>query len=73
LSCIAALALLPHKALGQEVQANQTQLATAYDQKYADGQYYPLSWANEVGFLTKAELLETAQVQAYHATQYHRD
>ena|SRR5215469_7986042 len=70
LACTAVLAPLHHKACGQ-VQAGRMQLATAYDQGYAAGQYYPISWANEVGFLTKAELVETAEVQAYHATQYH--
>jgi hypothetical protein len=43
----------------------------AYDEGLLAGERYPITWADEVGFLTKQELTETAETQAYHALQGH--
>ena len=43
----------------------------AYDKGYLAGRLYPITWADSVGFLTKAELTDTAKTQAYHALRGH--
>jgi hypothetical protein len=43
----------------------------AYDEGLLAGERYPIAWADEVGVLTKQQLTETAETQAYHALQGH--
>jgi hypothetical protein len=56
--------------LGFSLAVNGLALS-AYDEGLLAGEGYPIAWADEVGFLTKQELTETAEVQAYHALQGH--